>query len=184
MRGVMAMVILGGSCALAIRNLSQPVTAQNMANYEMLLSYSNAKDIQGPLWTRIRQTTYIRSMLFSDLPAEIGDFDNLETLDLSDSQLAALSPQIGQLSKLEWLNVGNTLLAYLPPEIGQLVKLQSLDLSNSEVVTLPPEINQLTRLRRLDLSNSKIIELPSGLEDNPNLIILLDWTPLAESRGQ
>ena len=103
------------------------------------------------------------------LPPEIGQLDNLTTLDLEDNDLTSLPPEIGQLTNLTRLDLDNNQLTSLPPEIGQLTNLTTLDLKGNQLKSLPPEIWQLTNLTMLDLSVNLISTLPSEIGQLVNL---------------
>ncbi|MEP0930205.1 leucine-rich repeat domain-containing protein [Leptolyngbya sp. PL-A2] len=112
----------------------------------------------------------------TSLPAEIGQLQNLKTLQASGNwrykyrdsyptatpgnQLSALLPEIGQLTSLQRLDISSNQLSALPPEIGQLTSLRTLYLSSNQLSALPPEIGQLTSLQRLDISSNQLSALP------------------------
>lgn len=180
MRGIILLGLLWGLCVLAIRLLSQPVTSESRANYEMLLQASDASSEGGQLYHQLRQ---VKSLRFSsqpeltELPSEIGYFINVGELDLGNTSITTLPPEIGQLTNLRWLNLSSPTLMRLPTEIGQLTQLEQLYLINTALTILPPEIAQLPHLQVLDVSDSQISELPAGLEDNPNLTIYFNGPP-------
>jgi len=116
----------------------------------------------------------------SQLPPEIGQLTNLQSLNLSDNQLSEsllnlqslnlssnqlseLPPEIGQLAKLQSLDFSFNHLSELPSEIGQLANLQSLNLSSNQLSELPLEIGQLSSLQSLDFSFNHLSELPSEI---------------------
>jgi hypothetical protein len=71
-------------------------------------------------------------------------FENVTILDLKKSQLNYLPPSILHLlSKLESLDLSNNNLAVLPPEIKELKSLKTLKASNNKLAELPKEISEL-----------------------------------------
>ncbi len=68
-------------------------------------------------------------------PAQIGQLQNLESLDLSYNALTGLPAELGQLSKLKVLNVSNNQLTGLPMELGKLTQLRILDISGNPYST-------------------------------------------------
>ncbi len=96
----------------------------------------------------------------TELPPEIGQLQNLTTLDLYGNQLSTLPPEIGQLQNLIKLGLIKNQLSTLPPEIGQLQNLMELDLRENQLSTLPPEIGQLRNLTQLDLTENQLSTLP------------------------
>jgi internalin A len=94
------------------------------------------------------------------LPPEIAALTGLQRLSLANNQLAALPPEIAALTGLQWLWLNNNQLAALPPEIAALTGLQELLLNNNQLAALPPEIAALTGLRELWLANNQLAALP------------------------
>src|SRR5258706_9870417 len=85
------------------------------------------------------------------LPSEIWQLTNLESLYLNNNQLSQLPIEIGQLTNLESLHLSNNGLSQLPAEIGQLTNLEWLRLDNNlTLVTPPPEIVTRGRLATLN----------------------------------
>jgi internalin A len=76
----------------------------------------------------------------TNLPTEIGQLTNLQSLDLKVNQLTSLPAEIGQLTKLRSLDLSNNQLTGLPAGIGRLSNLQSLNLEGNQLPKLPPEI--------------------------------------------
>lgn len=98
----------------------------------------------------LTQLTNLTIENVTSLPAEIGDLDNLENLELNGTDLTALPPEIGDLDNLylfSMFRAGD--LASLPPEIGDLANLRVLNLSRHKITALPPEIGNLDKLERL-----------------------------------
>ena len=100
---------------------------------------------------------------FSQLPEEIGQLTNLQSLDLGSNQLTTLPPVIVQLTNLRSLNLHGNQLTVLPEAISQLTNLNGLFLSVNQLTTLPQAIGQLTNLQSLDLGRNRLATLPSSL---------------------
>jgi len=116
------------------------------------------------------QTLNLSLYSLTHLPPEIGQLQNLQTLNLSLNELTHLPPEIGQLQNLQTLNLSLYSLTHLPPEIGQLQNLQTLNLSLSSLTHLPPEIGQLQNLQTLNLmSLSRLTHLPPEIGQLQNL---------------
>ena len=117
---------------------------------------------------------------------EIGQLNNLQTLDLSETQITEIPPQIGQLKNLKSLDlgggiVGQTPIKKLPVEIGQLNNLQTLNLSGTQITEIPPQIGQLKNLQYLNLSRTQITEIPPQIGQLKNLQYLnLSWAQITE----
>jgi len=139
-----------------------------------------------------------------ELPAEIGQFTNLNVLNLSDNKLTKLPAEIGQLINLtdlylemnnlrkipeeignlinlDVLNLEGNLLKKLPVSIGNLINLSILNLHLNELEELPEEIVQLTNLIELNLESNNLSELPEEIGYLSNLKELyLDNNPLTQ----
>ena len=98
-----------------------------------------------------------------EIPKEIGQLTQLQTLNLSNNQLTALSDSLGQLTQLQSLNLSDNQLTTLPESLGGLTQLQSLNLSSNQLTTLPDSLGQLAQLQTLNLSSNQLTALPESL---------------------
>jgi internalin A len=110
-------------------------------------------------WTEID----LRNRELTELPAEIGQLSQLDSLNLGWNELEVLPPEIGHLIRLRKLYLASNRLTVLPPEIGWLTQLQTLSLGGNELQHLPLEIRQLTQLQTLRLSGNDLTALPSKI---------------------
>jgi internalin A len=123
-------------------------------------------------------TLDLDSLGITELPEEIGQLTNLQTLSLRGNELTSLPESIGQLINLQWLDLGNNQLASLPESIAQLTNLQMLDLYDNQLTSLPESIGQLASLEVLHLSINQLTSLPSSLANLANLRdIRLEYNP-------
>ena len=100
-----------------------------------------------------------------------------EAFALKYRELTHLPPEIGQLQNLQSLDLWNNKLTHLPPEIGQLQNLQSLCLQDNKLTHLPPEIVQLKNLQSLDIRGNSIQDFsPLSKHPNPNLCLYVEAT--------
>jgi len=104
-----------------------------------------------------------------ELPAEIGQLQNLTGLWLDNNRLSVLPKEIGQLQSLRDLNLQDNQLTALPKEIGQLRNLTNLLLDLNQLTTLPKEIGLAKNLTRLELSFNEITALPREIGQLQNL---------------
>lgn len=105
----------------------------------------------------------------SELPDEIGQLANLQTLYLMHNQLTTLPESIGQLVNLQTLDLGYNQLTSLPETVGQLANLQVLDLNDNELTSLPEAIDQMTGLVTLNFVRNRISSLPNCISQLPEL---------------
>ena len=108
----------------------------------------------------------------TELPASIGQLENLQELDLSYTQITDLPASIVQLENLQTLDLWYTQITDLPASIVQLENLQKLDLSDTPIKDLPASIVQLENLQELVLSHTPITSLPEGIGELPALQLL------------
>ena len=92
-----------------------------------------------------------------------------KVLDLRGRPLETLPDSIGYLNDLRSLNLSRTNIAALPDSIKNLIHLRLLDLSGSKLRVLPDAIGKMTDLQSLNLSGTQIRELPDSIGDLPNL---------------
>ena len=96
--------------------------------------------------------------LTGTLPEEIGNLQNIITLDLSDNFLTGIIPaEIGNLQNVEYVYLqNNKLVGPLPREVGKLQAVKVLILSENELVgQLPSELGLLQMIEVLYLHNNK-----------------------------
>jgi hypothetical protein len=97
--------------------------------------------------------------LRGNLPAELEDLPQLETLSLYYNRLSGAIPaEIGRLSNLQELILHNNQLSGgIPPELGGLLRLRKLDLDGNELTgTIPAELGELVELRDLMLRDNQL----------------------------
>ena len=101
------------------------------------------------------------------IPAELGQLDKLQRLDLRNNNLGGpIPPQLGELSELQVLLLDlNWLSGPIPPQLGNLSKLQRLSLSANRLSgPIPGELGNLSELDTLHLDRNKLSEgIPAQL---------------------
>ena len=114
--------------------------------------------------------------LSGTIPAEIGQLESLEHLNLWGNQLTGSIPsEIGNLKMLEDLGLSdNNLAGNIPKEIGQLTSLTQLHLSRNKLTgTIPAELGKLTMLDHLNLDDNQLTgNIPAELGQLTALILL------------
>ena len=123
--------------------------------------------------------------LIGEIPNEIGSFQNLEYLDLSNPYYASNSSnklsgdipkEIGNLQNLTHLNLEDqNLSGEIIAEIGNLQNLEYLDLSNNNLTgDIPVEIGNLQNLEFLNLTQNNLSAniIPPEIWNLQNLSVL------------
>ena len=72
------------------------------------------------------------------MPAEIGNFINLQYLSLSYNQLQSLPAEIGNLCNLKKLNLLKNILQNLPSEILKIKNILAIDDNSYDINNLHP----------------------------------------------
>ena len=94
------------------------------------------------------------------IPAEIGDLDMLQHLDLGCGHLNGLiPPEISKLNNLRYLSLrGNELIGPIPAELGNLTNLEVLYLSTNPTLggPIPPELGNLAKLDSLGVGRCNL----------------------------
>ncbi len=97
--------------------------------------------------------------LSGEIPSELGNLANLETLGLEVNHLSGeIPPELGHLANLETLDLSeNELSGEIPSEFGDLASLLSLDLSENKLIgEVPPGLGDLAKLRKLVLEGNQL----------------------------
>ena len=122
---------------------------------------------------RVIELSLIINKLRGEIPRELGNLANLESLSLSDNELSGEIPrELGNLANLEKLHLfDNELSGEIPRELGNLASLESLSLSDNWLSgEIPWELGNLANLESLDLRQNHLIgEIPWELGNLANL---------------
>ncbi len=84
---------------------------------------------------RVTELRLPTNELGGEIPPELGNLANLESLNLGDNRLGGeIPPELGNLANLEYLNLrDNWLSGEIPPELGNLANLRELRLLGNEL---------------------------------------------------
>lgn len=99
----------------------------------------------------------------TELPASIGNLQELEHVELSYNRLNELPPSFSQLSQLKHADLSVNFIKTLPAEIGHLAALRVLDVRFNRIEHLPVSIGQCQKLTKLDLGSNRLKELPAEI---------------------
>ncbi|ASV12430.1 leucine-rich repeat domain-containing protein [Leptospira santarosai] len=99
----------------------------------------------------------------SKLPNTIGTLKNLSDLTIYSKKLAEFPIEICKLINLKYLYIRTEKIDKLPEDIGNLVSLNHLDLCGNKLKDLPKSIQKLTLLKQLNLGENKFEKIPTAL---------------------
>ena len=144
--------------------------------------------LTGEIPAELGQLSQLQTLALGDnqltgpIPPGLGNLSNLRVLALNKNELAGPIPaELGQLSQLQWLDLGDSqLTGPIPPELGQLSQLQWLDLGDSQLMgPIPAELGQLSQLQGLDLGDS---QLTGPIPPELGQLSQLQWLDLGDSQ--
>ena len=129
-------------------------------------------------------TSLSGNQLSGEIPAELGNLLNLESLNLNGNQLnGGIPAELGNLSNLTFLSLnGNQLSGGIPAELGNLSNLTSLNLNGNQLSGgIPAELGNLSNLTFLSLNGNQLSGgIPAELGNLSNLTSLsLDGNQLS-----
>lgn len=120
-----------GDGALTLRNASTRVTGDMLAAF-----IRDVASTGRPPLDRI-SALVIAARNFGDAPAELGDLEMLDLVQVSKSGLTSLAPTIGRLTRLANLWIAGNPLSALPLELAGLPALARVELQHTGIVSLP-----------------------------------------------
>jgi Leucine-rich repeat (LRR) protein len=101
--------------------------------------------------------------LLHPLPTLIFTPADLQSLQLQENNLVAISPAISWARNLRQLRLFSNQLVVLPDEIGDLPRLEMLWLHDNHLAALPATVGKLTTLKYLTLRTNCLTSLPYSL---------------------
>lgn len=106
----------------------------------------------------------LTSCKLDELPLSIGNFKNIEYLDLSYNRLTELPEVIRAYFNLEKLYVDHNRIEALPEWIGDLKKMKTFDIGFNFIEELPETFGKLTQLEELFMTQTRLVEIPDWFE--------------------
>ena len=116
----------------------------------------------------------LRKQKYTQFPAELWKFPNLQYLDLSKNKIKEVPDSINFFTNLQVLHLSKNEIEFLPREIGDLSNLMILDINQNELTSIPPQIGKLKKLRYLDLWSNNLSIFPDELKDIADNLMVLD----------
>ena len=110
-----------------------------------------------------------------DIPAEMSQLKNLNTLSVAANKLKVVKPSLIESLpvSLRVLDFTKNEIEFIPTNIVRLVYLRVLKLAGNKLKRLPFNIGKIGRLEELYLSNNLVTALPGSLAiDRPPLDVL------------
>ncbi|MBP2280683.1 Leucine-rich repeat (LRR) protein [Psychrobacter sp. PL19] len=118
----------------------------------------------------LKNLKYLRLIGFEELPEEIAQLDNLETLVYMKCSFIEFPKVLCKLKNLKSLSIFSKSLERFPNELGNLSSLTSFDMRGTQVQHLPYSIGSLSKLRSIELyANEDLKALPDSIGNLTNL---------------
>ncbi len=145
----------------------------NVDNWLSSKPLNQWKGVETDAYGRVVRLELHANQLSGEIPPELGNLLNLESLHLDYNQLSGeIPPELGNLSNLKELRLYyNQLSGEIPPELGNLSNLKGLRLSGNQLSgEIPPELGNLYNLESLSLGINQLSgEIPAELGNLSNL---------------
>jgi hypothetical protein len=140
------------------------------------LSYSDLDTVPEFLVERAEEilSLHLDHNVLNVLPAEIGAFVNLVSLDISNNRMKYISEDICLLPQLRTLIARNNSLEVesIPKDFGLLRSLMVLNLSGNNLAEIPMQFTELLDLKCLYLGANRISNVPKEVRNLQRLEIL------------
>lgn len=120
-------------------------------NKSVLQSESESTEPLPSAIGHLKNLKYLRLRGFNELPEEIAQLDNLETLVYMDCAFTEFPKVLCQLKNLKTLKIFSKSLERFPDELGNLSSLTHFDMRGSKVHHLPDAIGNLSKLTSIEL---------------------------------
>ena len=131
---------------------------------EIILAHQNLKQIPKEIGNlQELQTLGLSYNQLTEIPKEIGNLQQLQRLLLFSNQLTEIPKEIGNLQQLQILLLYFNRLTKIPKEIGNLQQLQKLYLTYNQLTEIPKKIGNLQQLQKLYLSGNQLTEIPKEI---------------------
>ncbi|CAI9575029.1 unnamed protein product, partial [Staurois parvus] len=138
---------------------------------ELLLSYNRISEVPAELGDceSLERLELAVNKDISHLPDQLSKLRQVTHLDLNMNQFSAIPTAVLDLPALEWLDMGSNKLSDLPKEIDKMKTLHTLWLQRNKISELPDSISCLKNLSTLVLTNNLMKQIPLCLQSLHNL---------------
>ena len=139
-------------------------------NKPVLQSESESTEPLPAAISNLKNLKYLRLRSFNELPDEIAQLDNLETLVYMNCAFTEFPKVLCKLKNLKTLNIFSKSLERFPDELGNLSSLTHFDMRGTQVQQLPDSIGNLSKLTSIELyANEYLKALPESIGNLTNL---------------
>jgi Leucine-rich repeat (LRR) protein len=139
-------------------------------NKSVLQSESESTEPLPSAIGHLKNLKYLRLRGFNELPEEIAQLDNLETLVYMDCAFTEFPKVLCQLKNLKTLKIFSKSLERFPDELGNLSSLTHFDMRGTQVQELPDSIGNLSKLTSIELyANESLKALTDSIGNLTNL---------------
>ena|GEM_PF-899558 len=122
-------------------------------------NWTNTWDLTEPIdeWygVELNEDGCVTCLVFSDFWTS-GDCYGVFGSDWGNNLIGDVPPEIGNLSQLQSLILPHNSLTSIPTEIGNLINLEILSLKRNQLTSIPPEISNLDNLEILSLWGNQL----------------------------
>lgn len=105
-----------------------------------------------------RLTTLVLPLNYLSGPLPLADLPRLRVLKVNNNLLDGALPALGQWRELEQVDLANNQFEGELPSLGTLMRLRTLDVSNNQLTGVVPGLRGLPELRRFDASFNRMNE--------------------------
>ena len=139
-------------------------------NKSVLQSESESTEPLPSAIGHLKNLKYLRLRGFNELPDEIAQLENLETLVYMNCDFTEFPKVLCKLKNLKSLKILSKSLENFPDELGNLSSLTSFDMRGTQVQNLSESIGNLSKLTSIELyANEALKALPDSIGNLTNL---------------
>ena len=126
----------------------------------------------------------LKKLKLSEIPEEVYQFKNLNSLDISRNRLKEFPKRIGEFAFLQELNISGNKIEVVTKELGLLLHLKKFEANQNGLVSIPPEIRFLKKLEFIDLWGNDIGSLPYEITELQMTLKEIDMRVILMSKAE